>query len=126
MNTACIQSGKTTVNFRDLEALTFQNHDLPLFEVLASRQEQYQDVTPAQILDLLEEAAQTYAIVAPTLPSCLQNSAKKEIRFFLELYLESLINSRTTQNPQPPENMLILKLPDDQARFAKMGVAGGL
>ena len=57
-------------------ALTFQNHDLPLFEVLASRQEQYQDVTPAQILDLLEEAEQTYAIVAPTLPSCLQNSAK--------------------------------------------------
>ncbi len=121
-----IQSGKMTVDFRDLEALAFQNLDLPLFEVLASRQEQYQDVTPAQILDLLEEAAQTYAIVAPTLPSCLQNSARKEIAFFLELYLDSAIDSRTTQNPQPPENMLIQKLPDDQARFAKMSVAGSI
>jgi hypothetical protein len=117
MNTACIQSEKITVNFRDLEALAFQSLELPLFEVLASRQEQYQDVTPTQILNLLEEAAQTYAIVAPTLPSCLQNSAKKEIGFFLELYLDRLINSRTTQNPQPPKNMLILNLPDDQARF---------
>jgi hypothetical protein len=98
---------------------------LPLFKVLASRQEQYQDVTPAQILDLLEEAVQSYAIVAPTLPSCLQNSARKEISFFLELYLDSLINSRTTQNPQPPENMLILKLPDDQARFARDGRSWG-
>lgn len=106
MNTACIQSEKMTVNFRDLEALAFQSLELPLFEVLASRQEQYQDVTPTQILNLLEEAAQTYAIVVPTLPSCLQNSAKKEIGFFLELYLDRLINSRTTQNPQPPKNML--------------------
>jgi hypothetical protein len=121
MNTACIQSGKMTVDFRELEALALQNLDLPLFSVLASRQEQYQDVTPAEILDLLEEAAQSYAIVAPTLPSCLQNRARKEISFFLELYLDSLINSRTTQNPQPPENMLILKLADDQARFARDG-----
>ncbi len=113
-----------TVNFRDLEALAFQSLDLPLFEVLASRQEQYRDVTPAQILDLLEEAAQTYAIVAPTLPSYLKNSAKKEIAFFLELYLDSLIDSRTTQNPQPPEKVLIQKLPDDRSRFAKMSVAG--
>lgn len=89
-----------SVDLRDLEVLAFQNLDLPLFKVLTSRQEQYQDVTPAEILDLLEEAAQTYAIVAPTLSSCLQNSAKKEIGFFLELYLNSLINSRTTQNPQ--------------------------
>ena len=110
-----------TVNFRDLEALAFQSPELPLFEIFASRQEQYQDVTPAQILDLLEEATQTYAIVAPTLPSCLKNSAKKEIAFFLEVYLESLINSRTTQNPQPPENMMILKLPDHQARVARDG-----
>ena len=121
MNTACIQSGKTTVDFRELEALTFQNLDLPLFEVLASRQEQYQDVTPAEILDLLEEAAQTYAIVVPTLPSCLENSARKEISFFLELYLDILINSRTTQNPQLPENMLILMLPADRVRFARDG-----
>lgn len=110
-----------TVDYRDLEALVFQNLDLPLFKVLASRQEQYQDVTPAEILDLLEEATQTYAIVAPTLPSCLQNSAREEIGFFLELYLDSLINSQTTQNPQPPENMLILKLSDDQVRFASDG-----
>ena len=114
-----------TVDYRDLEALGFENPDLPLFKVLASRQEQYQDVTPAEILDLLEEATQTYAIVAPTLPSCLQNSAKKEIGFFLELYLDSLINSRTTQNSQPPENMLILKLADDQARFAHAGRSRG-
>jgi hypothetical protein len=123
MNTACIQSGKMTVDFRELEALAFQNLDLPLFTVLASRQEQYQDVTPAEILDLLEEAAQSYAIVDPTLPSCLQNSARKEIAFFLELYLDSL--TRTTQNPQPSENMLILKLPDDQARLARDGRTWG-
>ncbi len=110
-----------TVYYRDLEAIAFQNLDLPLFKVLASRQEQYQDVTSAEILDLLEQAAQTYALVAPTLPSCLKKSATKEIGFFLELYLESLINSRTTQNPQPSENMLILKLPHDHARFARDG-----
>ena len=108
-----------TVDYRDIEALACQNLDLPLFKVLASRQEQYQDLTPAEILDLLEEATQTYTIVAPTLPSDLKNSAKKEIGFFLELYLDSLINSQTTQNSQPPENMLILKLADDQARFAR-------
>jgi hypothetical protein len=108
-----------TVDFRDLEALAFQNLDLPLFKVLASRQEQYQNVTPAEILDLLEEAAQTYAIVAPTLPSCLQKTARKEIAFFLELYVDSLINSGITQNPQPPENRLILKLADDPAWFAR-------
>jgi len=108
-----------TVDFRDLEALAFQNLDLPLFKVLASRQEQYQNVTPAEILDLLEEAAQTYAIVAPTLPSYLQNTARKEITFFLELYVDSLINSGIIQNPQPPENRLILKLADDQAWFAR-------
>ncbi len=114
-----------TVDFRDLEALAFQNLDLPLFEVLASRKKQYQDATPEEILDLLEEAAQTYAIVAPTLPSCLQNSAKKEIAFFLELYFDNLINSRTTQNPQLPENMLILMLPDDRVRFARDGRSRG-
>jgi hypothetical protein len=54
-----------------------------------------------------------------------KNSARKEIEFFLELYLDSVINSRTTQNPQPPENMLILKLPDDQARFARDGRSWG-
>lgn len=96
-----------TVDFRELEALALQNLDLPLFKVLASRQEQYQDVTPAEILDLLEEAAQSYAIVAPTLPSCLQNSAKKEIAFFLELYLDSL--TRNTQNSQPPENITLVR-----------------
>ena len=96
-----------TVNFRDLEALAFKSLDLPLFNVLASRQKQYQDVTPAQILDLLEEATQTYVIVAPTLPSCLKNSAKKEIAFFLELYLDTLTNSPTRQNPQLAETMLI-------------------
>ena len=115
-----------TFDFRYLETLAFQNLDLPMFEVLSSRQEQFQDVNPEEILDLLEEAAQSYAIVAPTLPSCLQNSARKEIKFFLELYLDSLINSRTTQNPQPLENRLIQKLPDDQVRFANMSVAGGL
>lgn len=108
-----------TVDFRDLEALAFQNLDLPLFKVLAGRQEQYQDVTSAEILDLLEEAAQTYAIVASTLPSCLQKTARKEITFFLELYVDSLINSRITQNPQPPENRLMLKLANDQAWFAR-------
>ncbi len=97
-----------TVDFIHLEALAEQDFGLPLFEVLARQEEQYQDATPEEILDLLEEAIQTYAMLAPTLPHCLRNTARQEIEFFLSLYLESMRNSRSMQNPQPPENILRL------------------
>lgn len=97
-----------TVNFKDLKALTHQQLDLTLSESLAAKTLQYQDVIPEEVLDLLEEAVETYVIVAPTLPSRLRSSARKEIDFFIRLYQDKIRSSFHVQNPQPPQKILQL------------------
>jgi hypothetical protein len=97
-----------TVDFSDLKKLSEQDIGLPLSQVLENRASQYQDVTPEAILPLLEQAAQTYAVVAPTLPHRLRSIAQKEIEFFLSLYQEKIRKYRPGQNPQPPQNILQL------------------
>jgi predicted transcriptional regulator len=82
-----------TVNFKDLKALTNQQLDVTVTESLAAKTSQYQDVIPEEVLDLLEEAVETYIIVAPTLPRRLRTSARKEIEFFMQLYQDKIRSS---------------------------------
>ena len=97
-----------TVNFKDLKALTNQQLDVTVTESLAAKTSQYQDVIPEEVLDLLEEAVETYIIVAPTLPRRLRTSARKEIEFFMQLYQDKIRSSFHVQNPQPPQKILQL------------------
>ena len=94
--------------FRDLEALAQQDIDSMLLQELAAKKPQYQDAIPEEILDLLEEAAETYAIMAPALPPGLGNTAKKEIEFFISLYQDRIKDCVTIQNAQPPQKILRL------------------
>ena len=75
-----------TVEFRELKAFAEQNPNLTLSETLESKRQQYTDVIPEEILELLEEAFETYAMLAPSLPPTLQDIAVKEIDFFMSLY----------------------------------------
>ncbi len=97
-----------TVDFNDLKELCEQDLSLPLSEVLARRASQYRDVTPEAILPLLEQAAQTYEVMAPTLPQRLRSIARKEIEFFLSLYKEKFSKYRPSQKLQLPQNILQL------------------
>lgn len=92
-------------DFRDLEALAKQDLSLSLTEVLAEQTSQYQDAIPEEILDLLEEAAETYVVLAPTLPERLRNSACKEIDFFMRLYQDKIKKFLGIENPQFPQKI---------------------
>jgi hypothetical protein len=97
-----------TVEFRDLKTLAEQDIGLSLSEALALRRLQYEDVIPEEILDLLEEAAETYATLAPVLSDQLRKIARKEIDFFISLYQNKIRQHYYTQNPQPPQKILQL------------------
>lgn len=75
-----------TVDFTNLEILAQAELDWTLSEIFATQASQYQNATPEEILNLLAEVAETYAILASTLPQNLEYSARKEIEFFLSLY----------------------------------------
>lgn len=94
-----------TADFRDLEALAKLASDLTGTDVLTERAPQYQDAIPEEILDLLEEAAETYVVLAPTLPCRLQKSARKEIEFFIQLYQDKIRKFLGIENPQPPQKI---------------------
>ncbi len=93
---------------KDLKALAYQELNLPLAEALKAKTQQYQDVIPEEVLDLLEEAVETYIVLEPTLPNQLRRSARKEIEFFLTLYKEKLKKYFHIPNPQPPQKILRL------------------
>lgn len=95
-----------TVDFGDLKALAEADLDSTLSEALAARIPQYQDVIPEEILDLLEEAAETYTPLAATLPHHLQKTARKEIEFLMTLYQDKIRDSLHIKNPQPPQKIL--------------------
>ncbi|MCA1993494.1 MAG: hypothetical protein LDL41_15855 [Coleofasciculus sp. S288] len=97
-----------TVDVKDIEPLAEEELGSNLSEVLAAKIPQYQDAVPEEILDLLEEAAETYAVLASKLPYRLKNSARKEIEFFLSLYQTKIRESRPLQHPQPPQKILQL------------------
>ncbi len=78
---------------KDLKALDERDFGFTTSEFLAARIAQYKDVMPEEIFDLLEEASETYALLAPTLSSHLQSMARKEIEFFRSLYQDTLKKS---------------------------------
>lgn len=90
---------------KDFKDLAHQELILPLSEALAEKSHQYQDVIPEEVLDLLEEAVETYVVLEPTLPNNLRRNAKKEIEFFLTLYKEKLKKYFQITNPQPPQKI---------------------
>lgn len=93
---------------KDFKALAYQELDLPLSEALAAKTHQYQDVIPEEVLDLLEEAVETYVVLEPTLPHNLRRNARKEIEFFLTLYKQKIKKYFHIQNPQPPQKISLL------------------
>ena len=101
-----IQGRKMTVDFREIKALAGQNTDLTLSETLESKRPQYRDVIPEEILELLEESLETYAMLAPSLPPTLQDIAVKEIEFFMSLYQDKSKDSLHIQNLQPHQKLL--------------------
>ena|SRR4028119_1799716 len=94
------------VDFGDLKALVEADLDSTLSESLAARIPQYQDVIPEEILDLLEEAAETYTTLAATLPHHLRKTAREEIEFLISLYEDKIRDSLHIKNPQPPQKIL--------------------
>jgi hypothetical protein len=93
---------------KDFNPLTHQEFELPLSEALAEKTQQYQDVIPEDVLDLLEEAVETYVVLEPSLPNNLRWNARQEIEFFLTLYKEKIKKYFHIQNPQPPKKILRL------------------
>lgn len=91
-----------TVQFTELEALVQPDLDINPVEVMAARTRQYQDATPEEIFDFLQDVAETYALLEPTLSPKLRNSAKQEIEFFLSLYQDSL--QRTSHLQKAPQS----------------------
>lgn len=104
-----LNQGKTmTTELQDFKVLTNQELNLILSDELAAKIPQYQDVILEEILDLLEEAVETYIFLKPTLPTNIQSNALKEIEFFITLYQEKLDNSRHIQTPQPEKKFVQL------------------
>ena len=95
------------MDFKELEAVAEQDFG-SIAEVPAERTSQYQDAIPEEILDLLEEAVETYDIVKPTLSQRLQNIAKKEIEFLVSLYRDKIHTSQPRHKLQPPQKILQL------------------
>ncbi|MBD1924778.1 hypothetical protein H6F74_00540 [Trichocoleus sp. FACHB-90] len=77
-----------TPQFKDLEALAQQEIELMPTLALALRSRQYQDAPLEEIFDLLESVTESFAAIAHTLPIQMQYSARKEIEFFVSLYLQ--------------------------------------
>ena len=73
-----------TAEFSDLEILAQQNIDSQSTKDMQTWD--YQDASLEEIVDLLEEVSEPFALLAPSLPPQLQQSARKEIEFLTSLY----------------------------------------
>lgn len=93
------------MDFKDLEAFAEQDFSQMVADVPAERTFQYQDAVPEEVLDLLEEAVETYDIVEPTLPQRLRKIARKEIDFLIALYHEKIKHSPCLQTSQQPQKI---------------------
>lgn len=103
-----LNQGREEMNmdFKDLEVFAEQDFGLMLAEIPAERTSQYQDAIPEEVLDLLEEAVETYDIVEPTLPQRLRKIARKEIDFLISLYHDKIKQAPSLQNSQTPQKIL--------------------
>lgn len=77
-----------TAEFSDLEILAQQNIDLQSTKDMQTWD--YQDASLEEIVDLLEEVSEPFALLAPSLPPQLQQSARKEIEFLTSLYQQRI------------------------------------
>lgn len=77
-----------TPEFSDLEILAQQNIDLQSTKDMQTWH--YQDASLEEIVDLLEEVSEPFALLAPILPPQLQQSARKEIEFLTSLYQQRM------------------------------------
>jgi hypothetical protein len=66
---------------------------------LADRALQYEDAPLEEIFDLLEESIESYVTIAPSLPSNLRHSARKETEFFAWLFQERIAELVYTLHP---------------------------
>ncbi len=96
------------MEFQEIE--TFAEQDLSFMPIreLEARISQYHDAVPEEILDLLEEAVETYNMVAPALPASLEDTARKEIDFLISLYQDKIKGYQSIDNPESPQKMLEL------------------
>ncbi len=76
--------------FNDLEILAQQNIDLQSTKDMQTWE--YQDASLEEIVDLLEEVSEPFALLASSLPPQLQQSARNEIEFLTSLYQQRLAN----------------------------------
>lgn len=97
-----------TEDLKILKAISEQELDTTLSEALAARIPQYQKVSAEEILDLLEAAVETYALLKEALSPRLRHIARKEIDFFLGVYQDNVTSSRPIHNPQPPQKVVDL------------------
>ena len=77
-----------TTEFNELEILAQQNIDLQSTKDMQTWE--YQDASLDEIVDLLEEVSEPFALLASSLPPELQQSARKEIEFLTSLYQQRI------------------------------------
>lgn len=75
-----------TPDFNDLEIIAQQNLDLKSTNAIDTQTCDYQDASLEEIVDLLAEVTEPFALLASSLPPHLQQSARKEIDFLTSLY----------------------------------------
>lgn len=80
----------TMPEFNDLETLAQEAIDLTSVSAIDARTFQYHDASLEEIVDLLEEVTEPFALLAPNLPPQLQQSAKQEIEFLTSVYQQRL------------------------------------
>ncbi|HAZ46866.1 MAG TPA: hypothetical protein DCZ55_21025 [Cyanobacteria bacterium UBA11371] len=77
-----------TPEFNDLEILALENLDLQSTKDMQTWE--YHDASLEEIVDLLEEVSEPFALLASSLPPQLQQSARKEIEFLTSLYQQRI------------------------------------
>ena len=77
-----------TPEFNDLEILALENLDLQSTKDM--ERWEYHDASLEEIVDLLEEVSEPFALLASSLPPQLQQSARKEIEFLTSLYQQRI------------------------------------
>jgi hypothetical protein len=81
-------------DFSDLEALAQQDIDLTPTEAIDPQAFQYQDAPLEEIVDLLRDITEPFALLESSLPTALQQSARKEIEFLTSLCQQRLLEGQ--------------------------------
>jgi hypothetical protein len=81
-------------DFSDLEALAQQALDLIPTEAINAETFQYHDAPLEEIVDLLRDITEPFALLESSLPTALQQSARKEIEFLTSLCQQRLLEGQ--------------------------------